>query len=78
MGRNTIKQQSSVQSCGDQPTTMPNEHQSYRETSHVFYCMQCDLQVQLDIAVPTRKASAESGEGMVRVRLDSPCYPAQT
>lgn len=42
----------------------------YQEVSHVFHCMQCNLQFQMDIAVTSRKGTHEIDEGVVRVRLD--------
>ena len=43
------------------------EHQ---EVSHVFHCMQCDLQFQMDLEVTSRKGSLEIDEGVMRIRLD--------
>ena len=43
---------------------------SHREVSHVFYCMQCDLQFQVDLAVIGQKGSQEIGAGIMRIRLD--------
>ena len=43
---------------------------SRREVSHVFYCMQCDLQFQVDMAVISQKGSQEIGVGIMRIRLD--------
>jgi hypothetical protein len=43
---------------------------SYHETSHVFKCMQCDLQLQTDIAVVRRDGILESEEKMIRIRID--------
>ena len=44
---------------------------SYQETSHVFKCMQCDLQFQTDIAVVRQDQSLAPEEGLMRIRLDS-------
>lgn len=44
-----------------------NDHRRAQETSHVFYCMQCDLQVQTDLAVVCRNKGEEE---VIRVRLD--------
>jgi hypothetical protein len=41
----------------------------HQETSHVFYCMRCDLHFQMDMAVTSRKGSQERNEGVVQVRL---------
>ena len=43
------------------------EHQ---EVSHVFHCMQCDLQFQMDLEVTSHDGSQEIDEGVIRVRLD--------
>jgi hypothetical protein len=48
---------------------------SYRESSHVFKCMECDLQFQTDIATISRNASGEIDEGFVRIRLDPAITP---
>ncbi len=47
-----------------------DEHRHSQESSHVFYCMQCDLQFQTDIAVVRRDGSHENEEETIRVRLD--------
>ena len=47
-----------------------DDHRRYQETSHVFYCMQCDLHFQTDVAVVHRNGSHESEEERIRVRLD--------
>lgn len=52
------------------PDTLACEGECYEEASHVFKCMQCDLQFQMDTAVMKH----ESGDGIdeiVRVRVDS-------
>lgn len=46
------------------------ENVSYQEVSHVFHCMQCDLQFQADIAVISHKDSQKIDAGVIRVRLD--------
>ncbi len=51
------------------PSQVRVEHQ---EVSHVFYCMQCDLQFQMDLAVTSHGGSQEIDEGVICVRLD-PC-----
>ena len=48
-----------------------DEEVSHQEVSHVFYCMQCDLQFQMDMAVISRIGSHEIDAGVVRVRLGS-------
>jgi hypothetical protein len=57
------------------PALMGDDHRHYQEISHVFHCMECDLQLQMDIAVHSHEASTERDEaeiddGIVRVRLD--------
>ena len=52
------------------PSMAADDGVSYQETSHVFKCMQCDLQFQTDIAVVRRNGSHEIEEDMIRVRLD--------
>ncbi len=52
------------------PPLAAEDGMSYQETSHVFKCMQCDLQVQTDIAVVHRNGSHEIEKEMIRVRLD--------
>lgn len=51
------------------PFLAGDESVGYQEVSHVFHCMQCDLQFQLDIAVTSRNGSHEIDEGVVRIRL---------
>jgi hypothetical protein len=53
-----------------EPSMAASEDVSHQEVSHVFHCMQCDLQVQMDIAVTSRNGSHEIDAGVVRVRLD--------
>ncbi len=52
------------------PSMAADDGMSYQEISHVFKCMQCDLQLQTDIAVVHRNGSHEIEEDMIRVRLD--------
>ncbi len=52
------------------PSMAADDGMSYQETSHVFKCMQCDLQLQTDIAVVHRNGSHEIEEDMLHVRLD--------
>lgn len=52
------------------PSPAAEDDVSHQETSHVFKCMQCDLQFQTDIAVTRRNGSHEIEEDMIRVRLD--------
>jgi hypothetical protein len=52
------------------PSMAADDGVSYQETSHVFKCMQCDLQFQTDITVVRRNGSHEIEEDMIRVRLD--------
>ncbi len=51
------------------PSMAADEEVSHQEVSHVFYCMQCDLQFQMDMAVSSRNGSHELATGVVRVRL---------
>ena len=46
------------------------EDVQHQEVSHVFHCMQCDLQFQVDMEVTSHRESHEIDEGVVRVRLD--------
>ncbi len=43
---------------------------AHQEVSHVFHCMQCDLQFQMDLEVTRNVGSQEIDEGVIRVRLD--------
>lgn len=52
------------------PSRRSDESVNHQEVSHVFHCMQCDLQFQIDIAVTSRKGSHGVEEGVVRLRLD--------
>ena len=47
-----------------------DEEVSHQEVSHVFHCMHCDLQFQMDMAITSRNGSHEIDAGVVRVRLD--------
>jgi hypothetical protein len=59
------------------PSLAANEEVSLQEVSHVFYCMQCDLQFQVDMAITGQNESHERAAGIVRVRLD-PCGQMDT
>lgn len=52
------------------PSDAASEGVEHQEVSHVFHCMQCDLQFQMDLEVTSHKESHEIDEGVVRVRLD--------
>ena len=52
------------------PSTAANEVVNHQEVSHVFHCMHCDLQFQMDMAITSRNGSHEIDGGVVRVRLD--------
>lgn len=52
------------------PSLAADEEVNLQEVSHVFHCMQCDLQFQMDMAVTSRNGSHEIDAGVVRVRLD--------
>jgi hypothetical protein len=53
-----------------QPPVAAEESLYRQEVSHVFHCMRCDLQFQMDMAVTSRKGSHEIDAGVVRVWLD--------
>lgn len=46
------------------------EDVEHQEVSHVFHCMECDLQLQMDLEVTSHTGSQEIDEGVLRVRLD--------
>lgn len=46
------------------------EEISFQEVSHVFHCMQCDLEFQVDMAMTSSNGSHEQDAGIVCVRLD--------
>ncbi len=50
--------------------TQEQSKQETGEVSHVFHCMQCDLQFQMDLEVSTHEGSQEIDPRVVRVRLD--------
>ncbi len=52
------------------PSRAAEEGIDHQEVSHVIYCMQCDLQFQLDIAVTSRMLPHEIAAGVIQVRLD--------
>ncbi len=52
------------------PSLAAGEEASLQEVSHVFHCMQCDLQFQVDMAVTSSNGSHTIDAGVVRVRLD--------
>jgi hypothetical protein len=52
------------------PSLVADEDISHQEVSHVFHCMQCDLQFQMDMAMISSNGSYEIDAGIVRVRLD--------
>lgn len=52
------------------PDTLACEDECYEEASHVFKCMQCDLQFQMDTVVMKRENEGGIDE-IVRVRVDS-------
>jgi hypothetical protein len=43
------------------------EHQ---EVSHVFHCMQCDLQFQMDLEVASHEGSQKIDTEAIHIRLD--------
>lgn len=52
-------------------TQAAGEEVSLQEVSHVFHCMQCDLEFQVDMAMTGSNGSHEQDAGIVCVRLDS-------
>jgi hypothetical protein len=52
--------------------TPTEEETSYQEISHVFYCMACDFQAQIDTAVTSNKGAPPGQEEIVQARLSSP------
>lgn len=51
------------------PNTLACEGECYEEASHVFKCMECDLQFQMDTAF-TKHENVEGIDEIVRVRVD--------
>ncbi len=51
------------------PSIAADEEVRHQEVSHVFYCMQCDFQFQMDKAVTNRNGPQELDAGVVRVRI---------
>ncbi len=49
--------------------TQEQGRQESKEVSHVFHCMQCDLQFQMDLEVSTHEGPQEIDPRVVRVRL---------
>ena len=47
------------------------------KTSHVFQCMQCDLQFQADTVIVSHEGSQEEEEQLVRLRLPEGISPTQ-
>ncbi len=50
--------------------TQEQSKQETGEVSHVFHCMQCDLEFQMDLEMVSHEGSPEIGAGVMRVRLD--------
>jgi iron-sulfur cluster repair protein YtfE (RIC family) len=48
-----------------------------QKISHVFHCMQCDLQFQADTVIVSREGSQEEEEQLVRLRLPEGISPTQ-
>jgi hypothetical protein len=61
---------SALTSTAAYPFLAADQEVSLQEVSHVFYCMQCDLQFQMDMAVTSRNGSYERDASVVRIRLD--------
>lgn len=53
-----------------QPIPLKDDSQHYQEMSHVFMCMECQLNLQIDVALHSRDTSMEIDEGIMRIRLD--------
>lgn len=51
-------------------SSVVGEGAEHQEASHVFHCMQCDLQFQMDLEVASHEGSREIEAGVIRVRLD--------
>ena len=54
-----------------------DDEESTRKTSHVFQCMQCDLQFQADTVTVSHEGTQEEEEQLVRLRLPEGISPAQ-
>ena len=52
------------------PSLAAGEEVFHQEVSHVFHCMQCDLQFQMDMALTSSNGSYEKDAGILHVRLD--------
>lgn len=52
------------------PDELTNTDENYEETSHVFKCMQCDLQIQTDAAFIKDETTGKIDE-LMRVRVAS-------
>jgi hypothetical protein len=55
--------------AADPPITV-DEQVHHQEVSHVFHCMQCDFEFQMDMAITSSNGSPEKDAGIVHVRLD--------
>ena len=51
------------------PETLACEGECYEEASHVFKCLQCDLQFQMDTAFMKRE-NVDSIDEIVRIRVE--------
>lgn len=51
------------------PDTLACEGECYEEASHVFKCMQCDVEFQMDTAFIKREGEGSIDE-IVRMRVD--------
>jgi hypothetical protein len=52
------------------PSLVDDEDVSLQEVSHVFHCMQCDFEFQMDMAITSSNGSPEKDAWIVHVRLD--------
>lgn len=59
------------------PSGESDDEGRMHQTSHVFQCMQCDLQFQADTVTVSREGSQEEEEQLVRLRLPEGISPTQ-
>lgn len=62
---------------GAAPRGESDDEGRMHRTSHVFQCMQCDLQFQADTVTLSRQGSQEEEEQLVRLRLPEGLSPLQ-
>jgi iron-sulfur cluster repair protein YtfE (RIC family) len=59
------------------PSRENDEEGRVQESSHVFQCMQCDLQFQADIVTVYHEGTQEEEDQLVRLRLPEGALPTQ-